>query len=109
MNSVKLLWVRPEACQPPHVVAHLAFRDHLVEEFQARGWDPGQQPLAGYPDGTGIQLLTGSHRWDAALRAGIRVPVLLYSREAVAAVWGDVVSWRALLDRMPPVQALEVA
>jgi hypothetical protein len=104
---MKLLWVRPEVCTPPHRVAHRAFRDSLVPEFRWAGWDRRRQPLVGYPDGTGIQLLTGSHRWDAAVRADIRIPVVVHSRETVAALWGDVVSWRALLDAVPTVEALE--
>jgi superfamily II DNA or RNA helicase len=69
--------------------------DHIAEEFGESGYDMERPPLVGYevaPDD--IQLLDGGHRAQAAQRAGIDVPVLVKSRDAMLAA-RDTPEWEA--------------
>lgn len=89
----------PLSCRPPHKVTHPEKMDDLYDAFQKLGgWDPTRPRLIGYPNGRAIQLLTGSHRWAAALRAHILIPVSIVPLEAVKDAYGDLDKWAAILD-----------
>lgn len=90
--------IKVELLDPVHLVApHRVTRpehvEGLISSIEERGWDG--PPLIGYwlqrpPDDLrgGIQLLSGTHRRAAAVHLGISVPVVVYPRAVVEAVWG---------------------
>lgn len=95
MPSVQ--WLPPSACLPPHGVTHPDKLLQLYREFSASGWDLTKPVLVGYPYGEGIQLLNGSHRWAAAVEAGIEIPVKIVPYGDVWACWGHLERWMALV------------
>lgn len=106
-----LLW--PEDCSPPHGL-DLVFgsRDDakvrkLQKAFEANGFDRDEPAIVGYPLDGKVQLLTGTHRREAALRAGIKIPVRLVLRSIVEASWGTD-KWDELVKDIP-VKDLEWA
>lgn len=63
--------------------------ERLTEMFARDGFDKTKAALIGYPSGDGrIQLASGTHRLEAAKRAGIRLPVHITLRSVVEAIWG---------------------
>lgn len=88
------VWVDHTDCEPPHSLDLTpGSRDslkveRLTEAFARHGFDPNEPVLVGYPLDGRIQLLTGTHRHEAAKRAGIRLPVRLILRSVWSAGWG---------------------
>lgn len=88
------IWVDPEDCEPPHGLdLEPGSRDSLKvemlqEAFEKEGFDMSEPCLIGYPNEGRIQLLSGTHRHEAARRAGIKLPVHLVLRSVVEALWG---------------------
>jgi hypothetical protein len=60
----------------------------LTETFARDGFNPNEPALVGYPLNGRIQLASGTHRHEAAKRAGIRLPIRLMLRSSVEAMWG---------------------
>lgn len=88
------VWLDPSDCDPPHSLdLSPGSRDSykvewLTEAFARDGFDPDEPVLVGYPLHGRVQLLTGTHRHEAARRAGIRLPVRLILRSVWSAAWG---------------------
>ena len=105
--------VAPEDCDPPHRLdLHPGSRDSikvawLEAAFRTAGFDPAYPALVGYPLGGRIQLLSGTHRHEAALRVGMKLPVKMHLRSDVEAAWGTE-DWAALIADIP-VRDLENA
>lgn len=101
INKV-LVWVDPSDCDPPHGLDMQSKHDHtkvamLTEVFQATGFDRNCAALVGYPLNGRIQLLSGTHRHLAAVQAGIQLPVTLWLRSYVEAMWGTE-HWDGLIE-----------
>lgn len=97
------MWLKPDLCTPPHGVARPEQVDDLAEAFSLCGWNPAAPALIGYLWGSGIQLLSGSHRWAAATKAGLdKIPIVLVDYFKVHRAWGDLVLWNEI---MSPVRA----
>ncbi len=102
------VWLDPEDCVPPHGLdLSPGSRDdqkvcRLEAAFRARGgFDPEYPAVVGYPDGAGkVQQLTGTHRHEAARRAGVKLPVTLFLRSYVEAAWGTD-RWATLIQDIP--------
>jgi len=96
----------PSDCDPPHSLdLSLGSRDSqkvelLAEAFAAHGFDPSMPALVGYPKDGRVQLLSGTHRHEAARRAEIPLPVTLYLRSYVEAAWGTP-GWERLIADIP--------
>ena len=60
----------------------------------------------GYPNNGRVQLLSGTHRHEAAKRTGIRLPIMLWLRSSVEKCWGELEHWLKLM-RDIPVAELE--
>ena len=92
-------WLPPSSCFPPHRVTHPDKAAELEAAFRDAGWDLRRPVLVGYPvPGEGrIQLLSGSHRWAAAERAGIQIPVRIVPYSRVRSSWGCLVRWLHLM------------
>lgn len=107
------IWVDPTDCDPPHGLdLEPGSRDSLkvemlTEAFAKNGFDPNEPALVGYPLNGRIQLLSGTHRHTAAIRAGIKLPVTMKLRSIVAAAWGTA-AWDKLIEDIP-VKDLENA
>ena len=89
--------MHPARLITPHEVTHPGKVDELAGSMFLDGW---QGPdLIGYQwSDHRIQLLSGSHRLEAAKQAGLnRIPVQVYSHEDVLEAWGDDVAWRRLM------------
>lgn len=91
------VWLHPEQCSPPHRVTHPEKVDALREQFMREGWAVGCPVLVGYLFERRIQLLSGSHRWAAAQRADIVIPVAVYSYEFVRSCVGNLELWDVLM------------
>lgn len=84
-----ITWCPPSICTPPHAVARPDQVVDLANAFLENGWDPEQPALVGYPWEGGVQLLSGSHRYAAAVKAGlIFIPVHIWPFKAVETYWG---------------------
>jgi hypothetical protein len=79
----------------------------LEEAFRTQGFDPNEPALVGYPIDGRIQLLSGTHRHEAARRADIFLPVTLKLRSVVEGSWGTE-RWENLIEDVP-VKELEWA
>lgn len=97
------LLLHPDDCDPPHGLdlqpggRDEAKVEHLAATFKRWGFSLDAPVLVGYPLDGRVQLLTGTHRHEAARRAGILLPVALRLRSDVEARWGT--------DRWPEVIA----
>lgn len=74
----------------------------LANKFIISGWGDKQDALVGYPypgeRSNKIQLLSGTHRWGAALLAGLsRIPVIVKPIEDVKDAFGDLDKWREIM------------
>lgn len=94
-------WIYPDMCIPPHKVTHPDKVDSLAKDFEDYGW--WGPALIGYftydkpSEGYALQLLSGSHRWAAALLVGVKIPVIIKSEGEVEAAWGHLDKWKALM------------
>jgi hypothetical protein len=86
--------LHPDDCDPPHKLdLSEGSRDSLKVEwlermFREDGFSHEHSALIGYPLNGKIQLVSGTHRHEAARRAGILLPVTLTLRSDVEAYWG---------------------
>lgn len=102
--SHNITWIAPEACIPPHKVARPEQVKTLAEEFSSNGWGTGYPALVGYylnwqRAGQPLQLLSGSHRWAAAVRAGLDViPVSIIDYSVINKFWGNLIPWAQIMD-----------
>ena len=60
----------------------------IAGKFARDGFDARHSALVGYPLDGRVQLLSGTHRHEAAHRAHIRLPVRILPRSVVEALWG---------------------
>lgn len=96
--DVKISFLEPGGLVPPHKVTRPEQVEYLSKTFLAKGWNPKAPALVGYKIGGYIQLLSGTHRQAAAIKAGlIRIPVVVFSLEDVDAAWGDQERWSKLM------------
>jgi hypothetical protein len=104
-------WLDPTDCDPPHGLDlrephHYEKVNMLIARFDEAGFDRTHGALVGYPLNGRVQLLSGTHRHEAAVRAGIKLPVTLWLRSDVELAWGDLEEWKRLIQDVP-VQVLE--
>lgn len=105
--------VHPSDCDPPHGLdltpgSRDSLKVEMLEEaFRTQGFDPKKPALVGYPIDGRIQLLSGTHRHEAARRADIFLPVTLKLRSVVEGSWGTD-RWNSLIEDVP-VKDLEWA
>jgi hypothetical protein len=103
----------PSDCLPPHSLDLTAgSRDsikveYLEEAFRTSGFDPKEPALVGYPLEGKIQLLSGTHRHEAARRAEIQLPIRMVLRSLVEAAWATG-EWEDIIEDVP-VEYLELA
>lgn len=103
----------PSDCDPPHGLdltpgSRDSLKVEMLEEaFQKKGFDPEAPALVGYPIDGRIQLLSGTHRHEAARRADIYLPISLKLRSVVEGSWGTD-RWIDLIEDVP-VKKLEWA
>ena len=90
-------WIHPSRLIPPHDVTHQNRVEGLAASMEADGWRG--EDLIGYQwSDHRIQLLSGSHRLEAAKLAGLlRIPVVIYTHGQVWAAWGDTEKWQQLM------------
>lgn len=100
------VWLDPNDCDPPHGLDLTpGSRDslkveRLAEAFWLHGFDPNEPALGGYPLNGRVQLYKGTHRHEAAKRAGIMLPVTVHLRSEVEATWGTP-AWLELTKDVP--------
>ncbi len=105
--------LHPDDCDAPHGLdLEPGSRDSmkvegLTEAFARDGFDRTMPALVGYPLNGRVQLASGTHRHEAAKRAGIRLPVKLTLRSQVEAMWGTP-AWEAFIEDLS-VESLELA
>lgn len=81
-------WINPLLCRPPHRLTHPEKYEELIEEFEKNGWGHGFPALIGYKYESYIQLISGTHRWFAAVEVDMDIPVVLYDPEYMIEIWG---------------------
>lgn len=101
-----MTWLDPLDCDPPHGLdlrepRHYRKVNALVAAFLESGFDLSCSALVGYPLGGRVQLLSGTHRREAAVRAGIQIPVTLWLHSDVERAWGDLDLWREVVRDVP--------
>jgi hypothetical protein len=92
--------VTPRGCLPPHRVTDESRLEGLIVSLEASGWSGSYPALVGYrsrPEGP-IQLLSGSHRHEAATRLGIAIPVVVWEFKDVVSAWGDLEKWKTIME-----------
>lgn len=103
----------PSDCDPPHGLDLTnGSRDsqkvgELEEAFRKNGFDKTKSALVGYPLNGRVQLASGTHRHEAARRAGILLPVNMQLRSIIEAAWGTP-AWMEVIKDIS-VQDLELA
>lgn len=76
----------PNAIKPPHDPDVESKVIALAEEMKLRGWQG--RPLVVLPQiRRRYQALTGSHRYEAAKRAGIKIPVAIVDEEVAKLIY----------------------
>ena len=106
-----ITWVDPADCDPPHgldltMPRHFNKVNMLVAAFLDRGFDKAHSALVAYPLNGRLQLLSGTHRHEAAKRAGIKLPLTIWLRTDIETTWGHLDEWRRVM-RDIPVAILE--
>jgi ParB/Sulfiredoxin domain len=102
----------PDDCEPPHSLdLSPGSRDEikvmeLANVFEEHGFDPNYPALVGYPKDGRVQLLSGTHRHEAAKWSNIKLPVMMLLRSTVEATWGTP-EWKKLISDIP-VKDLEL-
>lgn len=105
-------WVDPNDCDPPHGLDLTTARDankveFLMDQFfHGDGFDTDEPALVGYPLEGRVQLLSGTHRHEAALRTGTLLPIVFWLRSDIEEAWGDLKQWLRVMEDIP-VKTLE--
>lgn len=79
----------------PHRITYPERVEELIIAMKQDGWQG--PPLIGYKLEDKVQLLSGTHRYAAAIRAEIMIPVLLWPFEQVWNAWGDLKQWKIIM------------
>lgn len=93
-SYVKL--VDPQSCIPPHHVTNWEHVDELCASMEEYGWQG--KPLVGYYWQGHLQLLSGTHRGQAAVLAKIKIPVRIYDAWDVQMAYGDLDKWMEIMN-----------
>lgn len=97
MTQPTLVNVSPAGCVPPHGITHPDKLDELTTALTLTSWDG--PALVGYRVWLGgrIQLLSGSHRWEAVRASNLAIPVVVWDRESVEEAYGDLERWGVIM------------
>lgn len=96
----KPMWCSALSLVAPHAITHPEKVMDLAADFAENGWDTSCPPLIGYFVEGEIQLLSGTHRQAAAVIAGIKIPVLIWSKYTVEQAWGTD-DWPRIMEGSP--------
>lgn len=98
-------------CDPPHSLDLSAgSRDsqkveRLTFAFETDGFDINEPALVGYVIDGRVQLLTGTHRHEAARRSGVQLPVTIWLRSDVEGAWSTD-DWQEIVRDIPVKELL---
>lgn len=97
-----VVWVDPNDCEPPHGLDLQAPHDAdkvnmLVKAFSESGFDKTKPALVGYPVDGRVQLLSGTHRHEAAKRTNTKLPIVFWLRSTIESAWGSLDDWLHLM------------
>ena len=88
MKYTAAIMVGVNSVYPPHAVRDTAKRDRIRLAMEQDGWTG--RPLLVMDCGGYYKALTGSHRLDAAMRAGInKIPVVVTAEMACIGDYGE--------------------
>lgn len=101
-----ITWIPAGDCDPPHGLDLTTNHDadkvaDLVKQFEEDGFDRAKPALVGYVKDGRVQLLSGTHRHMAAEVVGIELPVVLWLGSDIDEAWGDLMSWRKVIEDIP--------
>jgi hypothetical protein len=104
-------WLPAGDCDPPHGLDMRSEHDRkkvemLVEAFRTAGFDRSKAALVGYVKDGRVQLLSGTHRHRAAEVTGIQLPVVLWLGSDIESSWGDLETWRRIVEDIPVADLL---
>src|SRR3990167_4187794 len=97
MTHRTLRLVEPKKCVPPHRITHPTKTQEIWMSMRRNGWFG--EALVGYPEFKTdcIQLLSGTHRWAAAYKLGLKLPVMVIPRDQIWDAYGDLEAWQELM------------
>ena len=98
MNHRELRLINPCKCIPPHRITHPLKVYDLWASMRYRGWS--EDSLVGYPEFKTdcVQLLSGTHRWAAAYKLGLKIPVMVVPRDDIWNAYGDLEAWQKIME-----------
>ena len=80
------MWIAIANCTPPHQPVDEYKVIRMMKSISTIGW---KVPLKGYWTGNEVQLLSGSHRYEAAKRLNTcAIPVQLFKEQIIKELWG---------------------
>jgi len=102
-------WIHPSDLDPPHGLDLVHGSDlhrclSLFEAFQTAGFDRTRPALVAYPLHGRIQLLSGTHRLQAAVWADMALPVVFWLRSSIEAAFGNLDQWFTVMKEIPVVE-----
>ena len=104
MATNKIQWVNPSLCDAPHSVTECERLYNLIDAFLESGWDLTKPSMIGYWLNGKIQLLSGSHRYEAAVRAKLeKVPVIVRTLLEVQDAYGNLDKWSCIMNKQEEV------
>lgn len=100
-----IVWVHPSDCVPPHGLDMSSEHDAgkvawLRQQFETSGFDRRFPALVGYPIDGKLQLLSGTHRHEAARQSDMLIPVSVWLRSDVEEIWGTNL-WPTVIKDIP--------
>lgn len=98
-----ITWLGTDQLDPPHRVTHPEHADALTADMARVGWRMGAPACLGYDLNGRVQLISGSHRWEACRRLGRLMPVVVMPYAEVAALWGTD-AWVSMVLNPPAVR-----
>lgn len=104
METNKTQWVSPSLCDAPHRIVECERLYNLIDAFLEGGWDLTKPCMIGYWLNDRIQLLSGSHRYEAAVRAKLeKVPVIVRTLSEVQDAYGDLDKWSLIMNKQEEI------
>ncbi len=103
-----VVWIHPRDLDPPHGLDLVHGSDlhrclALFEAFERDGFDRQRPALIAYPQSGRIQLLSGTHRHQAALWADLALPVVFWLRSSIEEAFGNLDHWLEVMREIPVV------
>ena len=85
---MKFKWLDISECTPPHRITHESHLEILINSLK-NGWDLNCPVLIGYELDGLVQLISGSHRYEACRYNKLKLPVIIYEYNYIESIFGS--------------------